>query len=434
MNESTEEKQPTAVGSELKPAPAERLLPASKAHQLLALIGTTFIFFEIIFVELYSDNFWFSLDISWIGIPAVLVCAVLAHFFLKFIESDRVCRWLYFLWKGKPVLIYSRWTELDSTGFSYGIRHVQWNAVDELFLTFFGNLEIRSYSLSGDNNGLPDPLFKFPFSAASQEDQLAFLNAAQAGRPGLKFNQRLEKRIHSPLIRGQNAIQLGGAAFMAVILLDVGYSSLVYLDMLKHYHLARTHGIAGDAAAGRTELAKADSIREHPLPISYVTSRFLHVGTSGAGVMQARANALWDMGDPESALKDTDKAIEMSPDNFRIHLLRARILTALHREDDAKAAIETAIDKHKNSLMPRLYLVVNARRKNQTEAVTAYDQTMEALKESTFGEEPVWPPGGNRFVHDVFYSDDIYFIFDPLLNVERNKKRVGEKSTDGANQ
>ena len=41
------------------------------------------------------------------------------------------------------------------------------------------------------------------------------------------------------------------------------------------------------------------------------------------------------------------------------------------------------------------------------------------------------PPGGNRFLHEVFYSDDIYFIFDRLLNVDSKTKEFRKRIEAG---
>lgn len=382
-----------------------RNLPASKGHQLLTLIGFSFIFFEIIFVFLYSDEFWFSLDIRWLGIPVILLVAALSHFILLALQSDAACRFLQPLWKGRPPIAYTRWLTLDNDGFTYGIRHIKWSAVDEFFLTFFGNLEIRSDSFSG-------PVFKFPFGLALPQEQRAFFESAKERKPGLRSNARLEKRINSPIVRGQNFVQFLGAAMMAFVLLDLGYSSFSYLEMLKHYHLARTEGSV-------EELRKGDEILEHPLPISWVTNRFIHNGPSGAGTFQARANAEIELGNLSAALIDADKAIAITPDNFRLHLFRARILTAQNENTEAKDSIDKAIENHKNSFLPRLYLIANAAKKSEDAKQKAYASSLAELGESTFGDEPHWPPGGNRFLSEVFYSDDIHFIFDQLLHVKK---------------
>ena len=58
---------------------------------------------------------------------------------------------------------------------------------------------------------------------------------------------------------------------------------------------------------------------------------------------------------------------------------------------------------------------------------SAYKKAMDDLTESTFAHEPVWPPGGNRFIHDVFYKDDINFVFDRLLDASPKQNAGSEK-------
>jgi tetratricopeptide (TPR) repeat protein len=386
-----------------------RKLPASKGHQLLTLIGFSFVFFEIIFVSLYSDEFWFSLDIRLLGIPAILLVAGLSHFILLALQSDRACRIADPIWKGRPPVAYTRWVTVDGEGFSYGVRNIKWAAVDELFLTFFGNLEIRSDAFSG-------PVFKFPFGYPFPSEQKVFLNYARAGNPSLRVNKRLEKRIESPIVAGQNIIQLLGAAMMSLVLFDVGFSSFNYLEMLKHYHLAEKQRSA-------SELQQADNMLLHPFPWSYVANRFLNVGSSGAGVHQARAHAELALGNLDGALIDAAKASEMTPDSFRTYLLQARILSEEGKEKEARIAIDKAIEHHKDSLLPRLYLIANAGSDSDSAKQSAYAASLQHLEESTFADEPRWPPGGNLFVHDVFYSDDVHYIFDRLLHVDSKTKK-----------
>jgi hypothetical protein len=374
-----------------------RELPASKGHQLLTLIGFSFIFFEIIFVFLYSDKFWFSLDIRWLGIPAILIIAALSHFILLGLQSKTICALVSPLWKGKPLVAYTRWLSVDEDGFTYGIRHIKWSAVDEMFLTLFGNLEIRSDAFSG-------PVFKFPFGYSSQHDQRIFFDLAKQRNPQLRANPRLEKRIDSPIVKGQNVIQLLGAAFMGVVLIDVALSLFMYLEMLKHYYLAQTQ-------RSNAELQQADYIHEHPIPISWVTNGFLRGKGSAATVYQARANTSIALGDLKSALADTDKAIQSTPDSFRLYLLKARILTQQGNTDKASQAIKQAIEHHQNSLLPKLYLVVN-----DQDPKSAYQSALNELNQSTFGDEPRWPPGGNNPLSETFYSDDVHYVFDRLIN------------------
>jgi tetratricopeptide (TPR) repeat protein len=378
-----------------------RSLHASKGHRLLTLIGFSFLLFEIIFVYLYSDKFWFSLDIRWLGIPTVLLVAAISHFILKALQSNFACRAFYWLWKGKPPVPYTRWVDVDANGFKYGIRRIEFAAIDELFLTFFGNLELRSDAYDG-------PVFKFPFAIASQEDQRSFMEYAKKAKQNIRVGSHLEKRLASPIVRGQNAVQFGGAAFMAIILLDVAFSSFSYLEMLKRYHLAQTE-------RSRQHLAEADQIFDHPIPFSYVTNQFAHVKNSGAGVKEARANANLALGDLSAALADVQKAREMYPASLRLGLLEVRTLVQMGKTAEAKLALDKIIEDRQSAFVPRLYSIALAESEGAAPTETAYKKTMSDLGESTFFDEPRWPPGGNLYVRDPFYSDDIRFIFDRLL-------------------
>lgn len=373
-----------------------RSLPASQAHRLLTLIGFSFILFEIIFVILYSDKFWFSLDIRWLGVPAILLIATFAHFILLALQSDRASAMVFPFWKGKPLVAYTRWVAFDRGGFTYGIRHIMWQSVDELFLTLFGNLEVRSNAFSG-------VVFKIPFGVGSQEDQRAFLECAKASNPNLVVNKRLEERINSQIVKGQNVIQLLGAAFMALVLVDVSYSLFAWLETLKHYYLAQD-------AHSKEELAQGDWMWHHPLPISLVTNKYLRSKSTAADLHQLRANANIALNDLPSAEADADAAIGLAPDKFRFYLLKARILSMRGKPAEADAAIKEAISHHENSLVPRLYLVANNKDKRAT-----YDAMMKELKASTFVGEPRWP-GTNPAMIETFYSDDVRYIFEPLFS------------------
>lgn len=376
-------------------APESRSLPASQAHRLLTLIGFSFILFEIIFVFLYSDKFWFSLDIRWLGIPVILLTAAVAHFILRAGQSDRACKLLFPIWKGKPPIAYLRWIAIDADGFIYGIRHINWHAVDELFLTFFGNLEVRSDAFSG-------AVFKIPFGFGSQESQRVFIEEAKRANPSLRVNQRLESRINSPIVKGQNVVQLLGAAFMALVLLDVSCSLFAWLEMLKHYYLA-------ESTRSRAELVKADEQWNHPLPFSWVTNGYLRSKTTAADLHQLRANANIALNDLSAAAADADAGIALAPDKFRLYLLKARIRSMQGKVASADEAIKEAIEHHQNSLVPRLYLVANNRDKK-----CAYDEMMKELSQTTFMGEPRWP-GTNNAMIESLYSDDVRYIFDPLV-------------------
>jgi len=267
---------------------AERTrLPASRGHQLLTLVGFSVLVFGLVFVYLMADKFWFSLDIRWLGIPVMLVAAAVGHFLLKGLQSDAACALLFPIWRGKPPVFYTRFVELDSDGFTCGIRHIRWSAVDGLFLTFFGNLEIRSDAFSGT-------VFKFPFGIALPEEQKIFFEEGKKQNPSIWSNPRLEKRINSPIVKGQNMVQFAGACFLAAALLDLGFSAFYYTEMLKHYYLAESKGDA-------TELALADNMFKDRLRTP-LTERLIGLKSAGAGIHGVRARALAKMGKLDEAI------------------------------------------------------------------------------------------------------------------------------------
>ena len=44
-----------------------------------------------------------------------------------------------------------------------------------------------------------------------------------------------------------------------------------------------------------------------------------------------------------------------------------------------------------------------------------YQLYTDELKETVFDDETAWPPGGERFLHEIMYEDDVKFIFNKLL-------------------
>jgi tetratricopeptide (TPR) repeat protein len=393
----------------------KQILKTSKGHQWLTLIGATFVIFEIVFIVFYSNNFWFSLDLANFGLPAILAAAVLAYGVLRLLELPLACKLAQPVFKGKPPIIYRTWLKLDEDGFTHGMRHVRFAVIDAVELTLFGNLVIRSRAICGNESQQPDLIFKFPFASAAQVEQRRFAEALKVACPAVVMNKRLKKNINSPIVRGQNLIQFIGAGMMLVLLLDLGYSSSYYLEMLKHYYLADTDALAHNLADADVELKTADNLRVHPLPLSYITTRFLNVGSCASGVSSARAEALWHMGRKDDALAEAQRTIEASPENFRGYLHYARLLEDSGKLSEAQAQIEEAVEKHKDSLLPRLYLMANAHDQRAELVPMVYKQAMDDLNDKVFQDEPVWPPGGNSFVHDVFYSNDIYFVLDRLL-------------------
>jgi hypothetical protein len=431
MNDSSAPEQTLPEGQAAgEPVKPQQFL-CSPGHTLLALVGMTFILFEIVFIDLYSDNFWFSLNIQWLGIPTILILAVLAHGLLVALESKRACRWLSLICKGTPPVVYRKWLSIDESGITFGIRHLKWEVIDELALTWLGTLQIKSRALCGDQTAQPDIVLKVPFGAAAQREQKQFLELIRSARTDLKVNNRLEKRVNSPIVKGQNIMQFAMATMMMMILVDVANSLFTRLEMLKHYYQAQKSALAGgtDAIATATaELTQADQIRDHPLPISYVTTQFLSRPAATAEVLLARSDALMAMNRTKDAIADSKNVVDCTPENFRAYLHLARQLQQVGEVEESRRQIELSITKHKDSLLPRLYLISSLRHDNPHESSEQYKKTLDHLMARVYDGEPVWPPGGNRFVTDVFYQPDVHFVFDRLITDTAQSEPNAEKS------
>lgn len=393
----------------------KEIIGASKGHQWLTLIGATFVIFEIVFIELYSDNFWFSFDIQWLGIPAILIAGVCAHFMLLGLQSRWGCKFTSPLWKGKPAVVYTNWVTLEGEGFSHGLRSVRWDAIEELRLTIFGNLQIVSRIICGTDQKDPDVIFKFPFSAAGQKEQKRFVDAVMANNPNVVLNARLTKSLTSPILKGQNFTQAFGAILMFVLLFDLGYSSFYWLEMLKAYHQANVNAVAGKTVDAEKHLAEADQLRGHPLPFSYITSRFLSIASPASSVSQVRSDTLWALGKKDKAYAEARKQLTLQPDSSLVYLHLARLLYEGGKVDEAKAVLNQALEKHKNALLPRLYLIAIGKSADPARGKVLYDEMMAHYSQSTFQNEPAWPPGGESFLHEMFHSNDLQFLMNHFL-------------------
>lgn len=404
----------------------------SLSHQILTLIGITFLLFEILFLTLYFDKFWFSIDLSMLGIIAILVLCFVAHFLLKFFESNQACDLLSFLFKGKPAIAYRKWIKLADDGFVFGIKHIRWDAVDEMELSWFGNLIVKSRLVCGASQKKPDVLIKIPFGIADNTTQVRFLDAAAAKRPNLLLNSKL-KKVDATLAKGAQMTQIATAAIMSFVLLDVGYASFYYLELLKNLYLAETTLLASNTApAGLQHYERAENLRTHPLPISWVTSRFLSSSTVAAGLCIQRAKVLWLLGKKEEALQMAEKSFAYSPTSLRHHLYKTRLLVEQGRKEDARAELDKLIEEHKSALLPRLYVLALAKGSGYSASTDnqEYENQLAACYAETFGEEPYWPPGGNRFFTELWFSDDLRFLMDRFLETQPDMQRVREKASE----
>lgn len=402
-------------------------LPTSAGHAWFTLAGFSFVIFEVIFLCFYGSDFWFDSDVSPLGIPAVAAALLAGHLFLSFAESGAGCHFFAPIWKGRPPFVYRRWLEADGDGFTFGRRRVLYSAIDSLSLTLLGNVQVFSSAICGP--GRADMVLKFPLGPASTANQKDFLNRVRNASPAVPFNARLVKRLSAPELKGAAAVQCLGAVFMLLILLDVGQSTFSYLQMMKEYYLAQSLAREGKRSEAASHFNQAESIRAHPFPVSWVSAKLLKEGVVAAGVEQAKAEALFTMGRQAEAIECARRAAALAPTQFRHNLRLARYLAANGRLADARAQIRQAIDNHEDSLLPRLYMIATvAGAGDRTRAAKFYDMYVEQMRDIVFGQEPLWPPGGNRYLHELIYQDDLLYIFDRLLGRDRPRVTADSES------
>lgn len=409
----------------------------SLSHQILTLIGVTFLFFELVFLTFYFDKFWFSFDLSMLGVIAILLLCLFSHFLLKVLESKQACSMLSFLTKGKPLVAYRKWIRTNHDGMTFGAKHVRWEAIDELQLTWFGNLIVKSRMVCGNEQRDPDVLIKIPFGVADNTTQIQFLNIVREKRPQVVLDNKLSK-IDATLAKGAQITQIATAAIMSFVLLDVGYASFYYLELLKNLYLADTTLLQSKNSNDQEALRlfqRAETLRSNPLPISWVTSKFLNSSTVAAGLCIERARVLWLLGKKEEALQLCEKSFEYAPSSLRHRLYKTRLLVEDGKANEARAELDKLIAKKEDALLPRLYLLAlsmstNKEQASQQSTSQEYENQLAACYAETFGDEPYWPPGGNRFFTELWFSEDLRFLMDRFLNSQPNMERVLQKAED----
>lgn len=390
-------------------------LYTSHTHRAILLISFTFVIFEIAFLSLYIDKFWFNIDIAWLGIPTLLVSLAAAHLVLIGLESDFSCQVFSLLFKGRPPIVYRKWISVDNEYLKYGIRYFRKSVIEEIVLTPFGNLLLQSRALCGAEQKASDILIKIPFSVAAAQEQKILIESIKSSCPNLIINKRLEKGISQKRIKGMQAVQMLSVLFMAVILLDLGQSSFYYLQMLKQYYLAQVEAKNNNAPIALKYLEDGDELLKNSPKWSLASSRFMISGPTAAHIYTARSLALHYLHRDDEAIEAALKALDLYPTNFRINLYLARLYTSMDKPNLAKQQVNEAIDSHRHSFLPKLYMIcITDIFDGKGAAAQEYNHYLTELKEDTFADEPIWPPGGNRFLSEVFHSEDIDFVFNNL--------------------
>lgn len=395
----------------------------SFSYQGFVLVGVSLVLFEVLFLILYVDSFWMACDLLPWGIPAVVCVVVLGHFLLLWLESPSGCRSLSWFFKKRPALIYRQWITFDEVGIMFGSKRILWRAIDEVELSLFGNLVFRSRCIcgparvhKGKETNPSDILVKIPFSPLSMESQRQFLDLLKRQCANVSLNARLTKQATKGLIKGNAWAQALAVVFLAFALIDLGYSGFRQLELLKQYFLCEKEAIAGTADSALEHFKQAEAIKSHPSPISWISRRVMVQGTIAAGIEQARSQALWALGRQEESLAVAKVAVELAQKSFSYRLRLARLYAVLGMNAQAEEEIKRAIDLHKDALMPRLYLLSTLITDGQrTQAAILWSNYMKQVTETVFGPPPAWPPGSPPFLHELFYKDDLDFIFERLV-------------------
>lgn len=438
-----------------------RTIPTSLAHRGYTLIKMSYPLFGIVFLYLFSAGHWGEGDLSAWGIPIIIAVLAIAHGLLLFLESEAGCRMFSLITRGAPLTPYMRWITVEEpvdpsqtcaahTGkfvsgepaFRYGLRRVLFSSIDQLDQTIWGNLLVRSRAFSGavfrdQGEGQvalnePDVVAKLPFGAVSSRVQKEFVELARSYR-SVAVNKRLAKRLESKIVKGEDIVQALGAAFLCFVLFDLGYSICVYLQMLKYYHVAQTEARhastimseqrKSETGVGSSLFDMAESIRLREPGISLVNRALLERGFSAATVLVARAEALWYMGKRDEAIKSLTKALELYPKSLQLHAQLARWLAETGNRAEAEKILEEAIETHEDSILPRLYMLVNLQDSGDVKRKgELYRSYLEKFDVDVFGQEPAWPPGGNRRLHDMWSRDDVHYLLDRLTNAKSDSE------------
>jgi len=423
--------------------PPLRRCRTTLSHQGYTLIGFAFVVFEMCFLTLYTNTFWFDTDLVWLGAPAAILAMVIAHFILIALEDRVGCLLLASIWKKRPPLVYRKWVRINEPGWDPGItfgeRHIIWNCIDEIELTFWGNLQFISQSVSGKRDPSPkwaaklrlllfklapregDVILKVPFGIASGEDQQALLAAIKYYRKDVNTNAKLSKRVEAPTIKGTIFIQQLGVIFLFLVLMDVGQSMFNYLEMVKGYYctcLSMQSDDKGRRQTAQKYFQRAEDLREHPLPFSWVSIKIMREGKIASGLFQDRAEALWALDEKDKAIESEKKSLELSPNDYRHNLRLARMLEEAGHRREAVKQIEEAMDSRKSAFLPRLYRLAQLPPHVRKRFYKLY---LNELDDRLFGTELPWPPGGETFLQDVWYRDDVTFVFERLLKQQEEK-------------
>jgi len=421
------------------------LIGTSLSHKLYSLVKVAVVFYGLIFIIFFANDFWFGLDLftlSFALAPLILFCA---HLFLSFQESAFGCHFFCPLFFEHPVMPYRIWLEtctkggessqsgkfVQQEGFLLGNQMVPFAQISLIELSFWGNLIFYSNTIAKPiyKNGKARSgqiLFKVPISATPPPNQRKFFNLIKDRQ--IKLNQRLEKliirqnslsekRFGRLLFKFEEYVPLIGACAFILIFLDFTISTCLYLDTHKHYFLSQKEARQKHADLARLEFALADSMQTKAgqMIFSPVKSALFHTGAAASRLWQARAEALYHQGMHKEAIEALAKACDYLPSNYKMSLEMARWLSKEGDKSGARTYVMKAVDANSDSMISRL-LILNwlYADKKKIQAQHMQKIYLDNLDQDLFGEEPVWPPGGSRVVKEGWVRDDLDYLLQEL--------------------
>lgn len=448
----------------------ERRIPPVFSSAIYTIIGLAWPIFGCVFIYLLCDKTWhtFKFQIVQLFPLVVLFALIAAHFLAVCLESDRVTSLFYFFKRGMPLLFYRRFASVqeasdglspedkgaasdcaeDKSGSSgaisaygspaitFGTRRILLSCVDELYLTFLGTLEIRSYAASGrlrkaggETMNRADLIAKVPLSILGPAGERELIGLFRKYRPDLLVNKRLDDRLSSPIVKGQALIQSFGAVILVLALVDVSYATFSWLEIIKNYYCAqltiRHPDLAHEAGLRREDEAPgalaekfyeaAEDLRLHPSPFSWAYRALFANANSQAQLLSIKAETLYRMGRRDAAVEALEKALELSTTGYKAQMQLSRYLAEGGRNEEALAALAKVVKKHKEALLPRVYGEAVKMSQSDMAAEAAYKQDLADLDEEVFEDEPAWPPGGEKPLMEVWRRDDLTFIADRLI-------------------
>ncbi len=419
----------------------------SLAHKLYSLVKASVLFYGVVFIFLFASDFWFGADLFMLSFLLAPLILGLSHLFLCFQESSFGCHFFSPIFFDRPIVPYKHWLETCLSGneqnekyvcvegLLVGNQMVPFETIDALELTFWGNLVFRTNTIAAPifkNERIQSEgqtIFKLPASACGPQKQKEFLKQLLEKCPQIKLNKRLSNLVSRQenlskkgkagifLFKVEEYVPLFGACVFILIFLDFTISTCLYLDTHKHFFISQYKARHKEPDLAKAEYEKGESMRLSATSfiMSPVKNALFQTGAAASRLWQARAEALWYLGKRAEAIESLAKAVTFMPTNYKINLEMARWLCREGKNKEGRAYLLSAIESNSDSMLLKL-LVLNElyadKKKDQAKKLEKI--YLENLDDDLFGDEPVWPPGGNRVVKEGWVRDDIEHILSEL--------------------